>query len=142
MITDKQSVNTPHSAKGFPKYLGVLLMTLAILGGAMAHTNPTREEYINYGADQLSQQLKKQVCSPSKMPDFLQGIADTLADACQSTLNSQKENVRKVLNNSTTRNNYLLFSLYTTEIMGRKYQTVGVFGNFFTFGSERVDHTK
>lgn len=142
MTTDKQSIQVHPTTNGFPKYLGVLLMTLAILGGAMAHTNPTRQEYINYGADKLSEQVKKQVCRPSKIPDFLQGMADTLVDACHSTLNAQRENVKKVLDNSTTRQNYLLLSLYTTEIMGQKYQTIGAFGNFFTFNSEQVNHSK
>lgn len=120
-------------AKSSGGYIGKGAIALAILAGTMVFTNPPREDYINYASDQLSTELKKSICQESQVPDFLRGFSNTLVNSCNSLVSTQRDLIKKVLDQSTTRQNAILFSVYTTEIAGYRYQTLAGFGNFLTF---------
>lgn len=117
-------------------HIGKGAIALAILAGTMVFTNPPREDYLNYASDQLSTELKKSICKESQVPDFLSGISNALVNSCNSLVSTQRDLIKRVLDQSTTRQNAMLFSVYTTEIAGYRYQTLGGFGNFLTFPTE------
>lgn len=117
-------------------YIGKGAIALAILAGTMVFTNPPREDYINYASDQLSTEIKKSICQKSQVPDFLSGISNALVNSCNSLVSTQRDLIKRVLDQSTTRQNAILFSVYTTDLAGYRYQTLGGFGNFLTFPVE------
>ncbi|CAD5920238.1 DUF4359 domain-containing protein [Planktothrix agardhii] len=114
-------------------YLGKGVILLTILAGTMAFTNPKREEYINYASDQLSTEIKKSICKESQVPEFLKVFSSALVNTCNTLVVNQRNLIKDTVDKSTTRQNAILFSVYTTEIAGYKYQTLGGFGNFLTF---------
>ena len=114
-------------------YVGKGAILLTILAGTMAFTNPQREEYINYASDQLSSEIKKSICKESQVPEFLKGFSSALVNTCNTLVVNQRHLIKDTVDKSTTRQNAILFSVYTTEIAGYKYQTLGGFGNFLTF---------
>ncbi|MBD2481234.1 DUF4359 domain-containing protein [Planktothrix sp. FACHB-1365] len=120
-------------AKPSSGYIGKGVILLSILAGTMIFTNPKREEYLNYASDQLSTEIKKSICQESQVPEFLKGLSNTLVNTCNTLVVTQRDFIKDTINKSTTQQNALLFSVYTTEIMGYKYQTLGGFGNFVTF---------
>ncbi len=123
-------------AKSSGGYIGKGAIALAILAGTMVFTNPPREDYINYASDQLSTEIKRSICQESQVPDFLSGISNALVSSCNSLISTQRDLIKRVLDQSTTRQNAILFSVYTTDIVGYRYQTLAGFGNFLTFPVE------
>lgn len=113
--------------------IGKGAIALAILAGTMVFTNPPRQDYINYASDQLSTEIKKSICQQSQVPDFLSGISNALVNSCNSLVSTQRDLIKRVVDQSTTRQNAILFSVYTTDLAGYRYQTLGGFGNFLTF---------
>lgn len=120
-------------------FLGKGAIALVILAGTMSLTNPSREEYLNYATTQLAIEVKDNLCKESKIPDILSGISQSLVDACNSIIKNQRGSIKQYIENSTQRSNKVLFSIYTTDVWDRRYQTIGAFGNFFTFSSESLD---
>jgi len=55
-----------------------------------------------------------------------------LIGSCKNLLNSQRDTIERLLDNTTQRQNFGVASIYTTELGQKSYQTVGVFGNFVT----------
>ncbi len=120
-------------------FFGKGAIVLAILAGTMSLTNPDREEYLNYASGRLAQEARENWCKESNVPDILSGLSKSLVNACQSLVTTQRGSIKKYIDNATQRQNAVLFSIYTTELIDRRYQTIGVFGNFLTFSSEKVE---
>ncbi|WRH66753.1 MAG: DUF4359 domain-containing protein [Planktothrix sp. GU0601_MAG3] len=129
-------------SKSSSGYLGKGAILLTILAGTMAFTNPHREEYINYASDQLSTEIKKSICKESKVPEFLKGFSSTLVNTCNTLVTTQRNLIKDTVDKSTTQQNAILFSVYTTEVAGYKYQTLGGFGNFITFPTKEPNSTE
>lgn len=123
-------------------YIGKGAILLAILAGTMAFTNPSREEYLDYASMRLSEELKESYCKESKVPDVLQSFSGLYVDFCNSVTTSQRGTFENMIDNSTDyRKNVFLFSIYTSELFDRRYQTVGLFGRFFTISSHKIPET-
>jgi hypothetical protein len=136
MIRDK---NLSKNSSG---YLGTGAILLAILAGTMALTNPPKEEYLEYASGQLSAEIKGSYCKESEAPKILENfnLSGAFADVCNNLVTSQRPALRRHLDNATQRQNLVAFSIYKTQLWDRQYRTIGVFGNFLTFSSEKVDH--
>ena len=97
--------------------LGTGAIALFILGGAMLITNPKQDEYVNYASVTLIEQIQKE-CQGD-----LCGFINPL-------IALGKPAIKPALDLSTKRQNFVLFSIYTTELPGKTYKTLGLFGNF------------
>ncbi len=82
----------------------------------LAIANPSKTDYINYAY--------------IKLCDDMGGIEKT---ACKVLVSTQKENIKEIIEQNTDRKNFILFSLYSTEVLGFKFQTVALIGNYYTF---------
>jgi hypothetical protein len=132
MIIDQQrqgnsTPRTDHHSVG----KGVII--LSVLSVIMGFTNPPKPEYLSYASHLLSTELKKSVCNQSQVPDFLQEFSQTLVGVCNSLVTTQRHTLERLIDNTTERRNLILFSIYTTEVGGSRYHTIGAFGNFLTF---------
>ena len=129
------------------------LLGLGVIGGAIALllTNPNSQDYEAYAVTQLQERLDQELCED--VPAFL-------GDACGSVIASNDVVLEAVVESSTTRRNFYVFSLYETdldpvEVLGQvlpnnlalsigssegipayRVETVGLFGRFFTYGTE------
>ena len=134
MITDKEFnsdkaiSNSSHFGKG--------AIALVIIASVMGCTNPPREEYLSYASGTMATELQKSVCKESRVPKFLGDFAQTLVGACKSVLTSERNTIERLIDNSTHRQNLIIFSIYTTEVVGQKYHTIGAFGNFLTISAK------
>ncbi len=98
--------------------LGTGAIALFVLGGAMLITNPKQEEYVNYASVTLIEQIQKE-CKG----DFC-NVVNPLVSSIG------KPFIKPFLDSASKRQNFVLFSIYTTEIPGKTYKTLGLFGNF------------
>ncbi|MGK7957586.1 MAG: DUF4359 domain-containing protein [Crocosphaera sp.] len=108
------------------------------LGTGMVLTNPGQTDYETYATDTLTLYLKQEVCSqPSG------GFASFLASHCKTLVDTGKPHIKRVIANKTIRQNYLLFSVYETELFlpspvpNYEFGTIGVFQQFYTYQADK-----
>ncbi len=140
MLQDKKSsgYSKPPKFWGLSK-AGAIALTVAAT--VMGFTNPPRDEYVNYASNKLATEIKESVCKESQVPDFLSGLTRELIDNCEKLIKSQRTTIKGLMDNATQRQNLILFSFYTTEFQGRRYQTIGAVGNFLTFPPQKIDQS-
>ncbi|MEI6380124.1 MAG: DUF4359 domain-containing protein [Cyanobacteriota bacterium ELA615] len=121
------------------KSLLVSCATVLSIGfiGCLFLTNPGQEDYEEYATEQMIFYVKDKICSDHRGTVFLQRYCQTLVD-------SSREQLGRFLSQKTQRHNYLLFSIYRTDlllpgIMPRfQFQTIGILQNFYTFESDQI----
>ncbi len=89
-----------------------IIMAVAITG-LMAITNPSKESYLEH----LTWQLKDSACQQQQL-------------SCTTLKNVPPGVSAAMLSSYTRRQNFLLFSIYTTDFYGVHDQTIGL-GGFF-----------
>jgi uncharacterized membrane-anchored protein len=122
-------------------------MVFVGLGVAMAVTNPNQEAYNQYAARRLAQYLQEEECVK---------IEDSVRDLCKLLEREQGQNLlRQLIASNTERQNYLLLSIYKTNLstsdvlpsflsgllslpsLSYQFETVGLFSNFQIYKAER-----
>lgn len=104
----------------------------------MAATNPSLSAYEAYAVQRLTEYLKSDVCSqvPEAFGDFLQRN-------CAKIVDSSQEQMRLIVTQATQQQNFILFSIYRTNLSvnpllpSYQFETLGVFNNFYTYSAER-----
>ncbi|TVU54770.1 MAG: DUF4359 domain-containing protein [Arthrospira sp. PLM2.Bin9] len=120
------------------EYIGKVAIFLAILAGTMALTNPNREDYLEYASVELSKEVKNNWCNEAELPAILRGFSNTIVDTCNTFVTSQRGTIRGFIDNSTHRQNAMIFSIYTSEVFNNRYRTLALFGNFIPFSVEKM----
>ncbi|MBD2296920.1 DUF4359 domain-containing protein [Anabaena sphaerica FACHB-251] len=111
---------------------------IVVLGVTMAKTNPQQPQYEEYAAQKLTTYLKTDFCK--KTPNFLQNL---IQFNCDKLIDSANPQIREIIAATTKRQNYIVFSVYTTDlkidnlIPGYKFETVGAFETFYTYKAEQ-----
>ncbi len=106
----------------------------------MALTNPGQENYEEYAVEQLTTYLKEEVCTqniPNTFENFLQR-------QCVSLVDTGRPQIRQIISETTQRQNYLLFSVYQTDLNvgpflpAYQFESVGAFQQFYTYQAEKL----
>jgi hypothetical protein len=111
---------------------------IAVLGVTMTMTNPQQPKYEEYAVEKLTTYLKTDFCQ--KTPNFLQNL---IQFNCNQLVDSANPQIRDIIAATTKRQNYIVFSVYTTDlkidnlIPGYKFETVGAFDNFYTYKAQK-----
>lgn len=141
MIIDN-AMNSNQPPSNFFGNVGKVAIALMLLATGMGLTNPARDKYLTYASGTLQKELESTVCKDSRVPKALSGVTDTLIGSCKNLLTSQRGTIESLLDNTTQRHNFGVASIYTTEVGGKSYQTVGAFGNFVTLPPAAKDAEK
>ncbi len=112
--------------------LVIALAGLGAIAAAMGFTNPQKEQYLDYASAKWANDVKAVVCKTQDSPELLKDLNSLINNACKSGIDLQKDLAKVAIDSATRQENMLFFSIYTTEFPGKKYQTVGILGNFFT----------
>jgi hypothetical protein len=111
---------------------------LAALGVAMANTNPSQVEYEEYAVQRLTEYLKADVCK--KTTNLIENV---IRFNCDKLVDSANPQIQEILARTTERQNYIIFSIYRTNlkinswIPSYKFETVGAFDQFYTYTAEK-----
>ena len=111
---------------------------LAALGVAMAKTNPSQVEYEEYAVQRLTEYLKTDVCK--KTTNLIENL---IRFNCDKLVDSANPQIQKIIARTTERQNYIIFSIYRTDlkinswIPSYKFETVGAFDQFYTYTAEK-----
>jgi hypothetical protein len=103
------------------------------IGGLMALTNPNRAAYEDYAVDRVSS-LARDQCdrAPAGFGVMLQG-------PCRAAVEAFKPQIRPLLAATTSRQNWIFFSVYKSDIsipaidFKARVESIGIFNNFFTY---------
>lgn len=115
---------------------GAILVTF---GGLSVFTNPNNNAYEQYATEQLSVYLKENVCTKVSQP-----LSGLLQSHCKTLVDTGRPQIQELIAQQTTRQNYLLFSVYKTElslpspIPTYQFGTFGAFQNFYTYEAEEL----
>jgi molybdopterin-guanine dinucleotide biosynthesis protein A len=105
--------------------LQATLIGIAIVAVGMAISNPSKERYIEYASTEFSETGKNSLCA-GDMPIAAQ-------QSCKFLISQGKGVIKTVVENSTKHQNFVLFSLYETDMPDKKITTIAAFGNFYMF---------
>ena len=105
--------------------LQAILIGAVVVIGVMAVSNPSKERYIEYATEQFSETGKTSICT-GDLPVAAQ-------QSCKFLISQGKGVIKTLVENSTMQQNFVVFSLYATEMPNRKITTIAAFGNFFMF---------
>ncbi|MFM7365211.1 MAG: DUF4359 domain-containing protein [Cuspidothrix sp.] len=112
--------------------------SIGVLGVILTKTNPNQTEYEEYALDKMTTYLKTDVCN--KTPSFWEKLIKV---NCEEVLKSAMPHLKDLITATTNRQDYLIFSIYRTEIKldsvipGFKFETVGALNQFYTFNAEQ-----
>jgi len=133
------------------KFLGwiALSVTGVLIGvvGVLASNNPDRAAYETYATRRLSEYLQENVCtSPS-----LSLLDKDLPARCLAIVQANQHEIRRLVSVSTTRRNFIVLSIYDTNLSVKsivpllpqgilpsfEFETVGVLQMFYTYKAEQ-----
>jgi hypothetical protein len=108
-------------------------LTLLGVGGIMILTNPQPADYEAYAIEQIANRAKEEC---NRVPA---GFGIVLQGPCRAAIEAAKPQIRPLLNAATTRQNFVLFSIYQTDLsvpalkFHTQVETIGAFNNFYTY---------
>ncbi|PZV17758.1 MAG: hypothetical protein DCF20_05155 [Pseudanabaena sp.] len=105
--------------------LQAILIGTVVVVGVMAVSNPSKERYIEYATEQFSETGKTSICT-GDLPVAAQ-------QSCKFVISQGKGVIKTLVENSTKQQNFVVLSLFETEMPNRKITTIAAFGNFFMF---------
>jgi len=110
----------------------IFLLGILALSGLVA-TNPDRVAYEIYAVDRVGD-LTRDECS--RAPG---GLGILIQEPCRAAIEAYKPQIRPLLAATTTRQNWLLFSIYRSDIsipvvnFKAQVESIGIVNNFFTY---------
>jgi hypothetical protein len=103
-----------------------ILIGAAVVVGVMAITNPSKDRYITYATERFTEVGQNSICAGENIPIAAQ-------QSCKFVISQGKGVIKPLVENSTKQQNFVLFSLYETDLPNQKITTIAAFGNFLMF---------
>jgi hypothetical protein len=114
-------------------------VALVGLGGFLTITNPSSQAYEQYATERLTLYLKEEGCT-----QISQQLGGVVQSFCKSLVDTGRPQIQQLIAQQTKRHNYLLFSIYQTELSlpspapSYYFETIGAFENFYTYQVEEL----
>lgn len=113
----------------------IALLSLTALGGTLAVTNPSEEDYAQYLSESVTGEAQVAVCQPEEFSQWLGKVGEVISEACQGAIASGQTlsaaETQALIMDSTEYQNRVFFSTYITETPFGNYRAIGVFNRFF-----------
>ncbi len=104
------------------------------LGCLLTLTNPGNQQYEDFATKQLVIYLKENICQPSSA-DLGEAIKSQM---CHLMVDTGKQQIPKLIAQTTQRHNYLLFSTYQTELYLYSFDTIGILNHFYVIDVDKI----
>ncbi|MBE9043330.1 DUF4359 domain-containing protein [Pleurocapsales cyanobacterium LEGE 10410] len=102
-------------------------------------TNPGEQKYQRYADSAIKTHFRERICT-----QVSQDLGVWLESQCHILINTTSPYLAEVVNQQTTRQNFLLFSIYQADLALPsplpKYhlETIGILGNFYTYQAKKL----
>ena len=113
---------------------GIVLISTIVL----MCTNPSEQEYEEFATEQLVIYAKENLCSANS--SYLEEAVKS--QVCKSMVDTGRVKIPNIIKETTSKRNYLLFSVYETDLLLYEFQTLGFFHSFYiidVFGATRLE---
>ena len=104
------------------------------LGSLLVLTNPGQEQYEDFATQQLVLYLKENICQQTS-PELGEAIKSQM---CHLMVDTGKKQIPKLIAQTSQRHNYLLFSMYQTELYLYSFDTIGIFNHFYIIDVDKL----
>ena len=112
---------------------------LVLLGVAMAATNPNQVQYNQFAAQKAATFIQNDICeAPIDIPDIVRSF---LRGGCTAWASNSQSSIANYIDQNTDRQNFILFSLYTTKLPTHQLKAVGIFEQFYLYSVRRLPST-
>jgi len=121
------------------KNTSIFGIVLVGLGAIAFITNPQEQGYQKYAGIALKGQLKEKVCT-----QVTEELGPWLEGQCHIMVNAASPYLAEVVGQQTTRQNFLLFSIYQADLPfpdplpDYHVETIGILGNFYTYQAKKL----
>lgn len=110
------------------------LAGLGALAVVLMVTNPTQDRYNTFAAETLQNEVRSSFCQAEELDSWLGDLGKALGDICETAVEKGRlvgqDDLEDFIEDNTLRQNFLVFSLYTTQIPAVRVRTLGVFNRF------------
>lgn len=106
---------------------GSLFLIVSII---LFFTNPPQKKYEEFAAEQLIKYAKENVCL-AKSENIQEAVK---SQVCILMIETGKNQIPKLIEKTTQKRNYLLFSVYETNLYVYNFETIGILNQFFVIG--------
>lgn len=110
---------------------------LGALAAVLIVTNPNQDSYNTFAADTLRNEVRSSFCQAQELDNILGSLGKALGNICEAALEEGsligEDDLNNFIEDNTQRQNFWLFSLYTTEIPAVQVRTLGIFNRFIPF---------
>ena len=97
-------------------------------------TNPGNKQYEEFATKELVKYLKENICQ-AKSAQLEEAIKSQM---CNLMVDTGKKQVPRLVAETTNRYNYVLFSLYETNLLAYNFETIGVLNQFYVISVDQV----
>jgi hypothetical protein len=114
----------------------VLGVVLGGIAGILLTTNPNRQDYEQYASQRLTSYLKDHVCARAQASIEVQAL---LRGYCKMLVDTGHPFLQEAIATNTTRRNFLIFSVYQTELSfppplpSYQFSTVGFLNKLYIY---------
>jgi hypothetical protein len=99
-------------------------------------TNPSKSKYEEFATQELVNYLRTNICQANS-----QQLQEALkSQMCNLMLDTGEKQIPKLITKTTERHNYLLLSVYETNLFVYNVETIGIFNNFYIIGVDKIYH--
>lgn len=104
------------------------------LAAVLIATNPGQDRYNTFAAETLQNEVRSSFCQAKELDSWLGDLGKALGDICETAIEQGslvgEEDLKNFIEDNTQRQNFGVFSLYTTQIPAIRVRILGVFNRF------------
>ena len=104
------------------------------LAAVLIATNPSQDRYNTFAAETLQNEVRSSFCQAKELDSWLGDLGKALGDICETAIEQGslvgEEDLKNFIEDNTQRQNFGVFSLYTTQIPAVRVRILGVFNRF------------
>ena len=113
-------------------FLGIA--ALGTLAAVLIATNPGQEQYNTFATETLQAEARSAFCQADELDSWLGDLGQVLGNICETAIEEGtligEDDLKGFIEDNTERQNFWLFSLYTTQIPAVQVKILGIFNRF------------
>lgn len=107
---------------------------LGALAAVLIATNPGQEQYNTFAAETLQSEARAAFCQAEELDSWLGDLGKAIGDICETAIEQGtligEDDLKDFIEDNTERQNFWVFSLYTTQIPAVRVRILGIFDRF------------
>ena len=107
---------------------------LGALAAVLIATNPSQDRYNQFAAETLQSEVSSSFCQADELDSWLGDLGQALGDICETAVEQGRligqDDLENFIEDNTQRQNFWVFSLYTTQIPAVQVKILGIFNRF------------